>query len=584
MRKYSRLISMLSVVAVIASLMCVTAFARSAADCLAEAAACSEAWHGASTQAERDELHDRAVSLREEAAILSGGTFTYDAASGSSTVTNSSGTVISDNSNWDSSSDTGNWYSDDSGYTVNVGYGGGSSSRYGTVNGGVNCYEVTRTVSDPVTGKTIGTTTSDVFFLTTGGNGDVGFASDYEAEARQYCQDNGIPINGYNLLNAMAYEHFGIRTTADISAGDNVDLGMGVWVNGDNSSGYYTAANSDEGMSSFAGYLNQILDGAYSDYDSVYKNSQEFENTDLAIRDAKDDYMRIVAIPDDRYEGGAAQKAADLEAAHKAAEDRRSELGYTAGDGGNFYIPVVPGGQTSGFEVTLNWDPDDGDFTPTPGPGTEEIKVKLYPVFVVFNEGGTVTPGTGSFVEHTDPTFTIKPDSGYTVDSVEVDGTNMGHIRTYTIISIDSSHTIKVTFKKMEIKINNADTALSSDMMGRDGTLKTGYGIEANLDVFADGEDCTVSVTASYDWGQGKRGTVNMEQGSGSNWVFPVDTTSPTRARKLYVPVATKDGTYNITFTATISDDKGNSLSDTKTVQVVVKGTMYEDDFTGDRR
>ncbi len=55
--------------------------------------------------------------------------------------------------------------------------------------------------------------------------------------------------------------------------------------------------------------------------------------------------------------------------------------------------------------------------------------------------GGPVTVGQGM-----NYTFTITPNSGYTISSVTVDGTNEGAISTYTFTGITAAHTITAAF------------------------------------------------------------------------------------------------------------------------------------------
>jgi hypothetical protein len=74
----------------------------------------------------------------------------------------------------------------------------------------------------------------------------------------------------------------------------------------------------------------------------------------------------------------------------------------------------------------------------------------------------------------------------------------------------------------------------------------------------------------------------------GGTWQFPVNGSSVTGARKIYIPVETKDGIYTITFTVKALDPQATALTGsnvcltlTKSATVTVKGDMYSDDFTG---
>jgi hypothetical protein len=72
-------------------------------------------------------------------------------------------------------------------------------------------------------------------------------------------------------------------------------------------------------------------------------------------------------------------------------------------------------------------------------------------------------------------------------------------------------------------------------------------------------------------------------------WQFPVNSASVTGARKIYIPVETKDGSYTITFTVKALDPQATALTgsnvyltSTKSVTLAIDGSMYQDDATGD--
>ena len=95
------------------------------------------------------------------------------------------------------------------------------------------------------------------------------------------------------------------------------------------------------------------------------------------------------------------------------------------------------------------------------------------------------------------------------------------------------------------------------------------------------------TVTASYNFTSAK--TVSLES-VGGTWQFPVSGSSVTGARKIYIPVETKDGTYTITFTVKALDPQATALTgsnvyltETKSVTVTIKGSMFEDDFSATR-
>ena len=60
---------------------------------------------------------------------------------------------------------------------------------------------------------------------------------------------------------------------------------------------------------------------------------------------------------------------------------------------------------------------------------------------------------------------------------------------------------------------------------------------------------------------------------------------SKINARRYYIPVETKDGKFDVTIhlTAVSLDDPTFKLTDSYKRTIIIKGSMYEDDFTGDR-
>ena len=166
-----------------------------------------------------------------------------------------------------------------------------------------------------------------------------------------------------------------------------------------------------------------------------------------------------------------------------------------------------------------------------------------------------------------------------------VDGTNKGELTTYTFNNVKGAHTISVTFEpsgKVDIgrpDVTDGDGGKVNGGSDGDG-IKSGYGIFADVPVsYNDVTELKVVVT--YNFGKGAK-TVVMEETSKGTFEYPVNAESPLGKRCIYIPVETADGTYTLTFTVTAKNAAGEVLSDTQTATVVVKGNMYEDDFTGD--
>lgn len=64
-------------------------------------------------------------------------------------------------------------------------------------------------------------------------------------------------------------------------------------------------------------------------------------------------------------------------------------------------------------------------------------------------EGGTLTPtGTVTAPKGKNVSFTAKPEKGYVVEDVRIDGKSMGSVGVYTFRNIQEDHTMEVTFRK----------------------------------------------------------------------------------------------------------------------------------------
>ena len=60
---------------------------------------------------------------------------------------------------------------------------------------------------------------------------------------------------------------------------------------------------------------------------------------------------------------------------------------------------------------------------------------------------GSISPNKSQTVNKgASQEFTIKPDAGYTIQDVLVDGVSVGAVKTYTFENVTANHTIAVTF------------------------------------------------------------------------------------------------------------------------------------------
>ena len=291
-----------------------------------------------------------------------------------------------------------------------------------------------------------------------------------------------------------------------------------------------------------------------SEYDQEYLTQEQQNN----ISDATTAWW-------DAYDSG---DQAGMDAAHAAAEAERATADYSGGTDGSEYIYTGGG---------YSWDDYYDYYTPT-----------YYTITAATGTGGSISPsGSASVTSGSSQTYSITANSGYNISSVTVDGTSVGAISSYTFSNITSPHSINVTFASAA-SLSTGTVTLGD---GGTGTLKannktkSGYGITVSLPVTSSYVSGT-TVTASYNFTSAK--TVSLEYVNGT-WQFPVNSSSATGARKIYIPVETKDGTYTITFTVKTLDPQATALTGSnvyltsaKTATLTIEGSMYSDDFTGD--
>lgn len=268
----------------------------------------------------------------------------------------------------------------------------------------------------------------------------------------------------------------------------------------------------------------------------------------------------------------AAGDTAGMAAAHAAAEAVRATASYAGGTDGSQYHPW---GGSSGGGGGGNSSYD--DYTPP---------LTYYSITASAGAGGSISPnGSTSVASGSSTTYTITAKTGYKIADVKVDGSSIGGASTYTFSSITASHTISATFASTaSLCAGNATIGDGGAGTLKSGITKSGYGLTVSLPVTASYVSGT-TVTASYNFTGAK--TVTLEN-VGVAWQFPVNSSSVTGARKIYIPVETKDGTYTITFTVKALDPQATALTgsnvyltSTKSVTVTIRGSMFEDDFTG---
>lgn len=87
---------------------------------------------------------------------------------------------------------------------------------------------------------------------------------------------------------------------------------------------------------------------------------------------------------------------------------------------------------------------------PTPPPSNDDDDDTYYTIKATAGIGGAISPkGNVSVIERSNKTFTIKPNEGYEIKDVLVDGVSVGAVTTYTFEKVTKRHTIEAIFAKV---------------------------------------------------------------------------------------------------------------------------------------
>jgi hypothetical protein len=106
---------------------------------------------------------------------------------------------------------------------------------------------------------------------------------------------------------------------------------------------------------------------------------------------------------------------------------------------------------------------------------------------------GSISPADSIVVLHGyDTTFTITPDSGYTVNRVTIDGVSYGSITAYRFLHVDTAHTIQATFEPITT-LHTIRTQVW--LVGNDTTYRSDSSMVPSGDVMVnDGNAITFSI------------------------------------------------------------------------------------------
>nr|WP_315020340.1 M20/M25/M40 family metallo-hydrolase [uncultured Aminipila sp.] len=142
--------------------------------------------------------------------------------------------------------------------------------------------------------------------------------------------------------------------------------------------------------------------------------------------------------------------------------------GKSVGAVGSYKFPAVTSTHTIKATFKLNGGNSGG--SSKHGSGSSTVLDK-YTITVSAGTGGTISPSTASVAKGSSQNFNIKPDKGYAVEDVKVDGKSVGAVTSYKFSNVTSTHTIKATFKLSDgtqatteaaVKVNFKDVSASN--------------------------------------------------------------------------------------------------------------------------
>jgi hypothetical protein len=114
-----------------------------------------------------------------------------------------------------------------------------------------------------------------------------------------------------------------------------------------------------------------------------------------------------------------------------------------------------------------------------------EFAVNTYWISASAGDHGDIDPvGDTNVADGASQTFTIVPDDGYSVASVQVDGVDQGLLTSYAFENIDADHTITASFAANTYSINASAGANGS--VSPSGTISVAYGGSATYTITPD--------------------------------------------------------------------------------------------------
>jgi len=117
------------------------------------------------------------------------------------------------------------------------------------------------------------------------------------------------------------------------------------------------------------------------------------------------------------------------------------------------------------------------------------ITPETYTITASAGSHGSISPsGNVTVNQGSDKSFTITPDSGYSIDDVLVDGSSVGAVSSYIFSNVNENHTISATFKSSDIISASIDSYSPSSKItintGQSFTISTNFTNTGNTSAY----------------------------------------------------------------------------------------------------
>ena len=177
---------------------------------------------------------------------------------------------------------------------------------------------------------------------------------------------------------------------------------------------------------------------------------------------------------------------------------------------------------------------------------TIQIPVTEYTINSTAGANGSITPsGAVKVAKGDNQTFTISPSSGYVIDTLKVDGSEVTATTSYTFSDVNTDHTIEVTFKQE----SQTPDVIAPSITTQPGNATVKVGETASFTIAASGTDLT------YQW--------QIDRNDGKGWVN-IDGATATSYTTSTVNISCNGFKYK----CVVSNSAGNVESNSATLTV----------------